>query len=123
MLRSGQVNTIREMVVQGKPVRAMRPVSPEDAGLFAAVLRGEHLIHGFTNQQIQQALYPQSPANSPDRRRRSAHVSYRLRLLRRHRLIHKVGAKRLYRLTSEGHRVMSLALKIRGSDSINLLAA
>jgi hypothetical protein len=112
----------RKKTVDGKPVRALCPVSPQDAGLFAAVLRGEHMIHGFTNRRIQQVLYPNDASDPAEKRRRSAQVSHRLRLLRRHRMIHKVGAKRLYRLTPQGQRVMSLALQIRNSDSVDLLA-
>jgi hypothetical protein len=50
-------------------------------------------------------------------------VSHRLRLLRRHGLIQKVGAKRLCRITNHGHGVMSLALNLRDADSVDLLAA
>jgi hypothetical protein len=107
----------------GKPVRALRPVSPEDAGVFAAVMRGEHLMWGFTNRQIQGSLYPCASADLAERRRRSAQVSHRLRLLRRHGLIHKLGSSRRYRVTPDGHRIMSLALIVRDSDSTLLLAA
>jgi len=113
----------RKKTVEGKKVRALRPVSPEDAAVFAAVLRGEHVIHGFTNRRIQGVLYPRAPSDPAEKRRRSAKVSHQLRLLRRHGMIHKVGAKRLYRLSSQGHQVMSLALKMRDSDSVDLLAA
>jgi hypothetical protein len=113
----------RSRKVEGKAVRGLRPVSAEDAGLFAAVLRGEHAIRGITNRGIQEAIYPGGPADSKERRRRCAQVSHRLRLLRRHGLIHKVGVKRLYRLTPEGHRVMSVALSVRASDANDLLAA
>jgi hypothetical protein len=113
----------RSRKVEGKSVRGLRPVSVQDAGLFAAVMRGEHAIRGITNRGIQEAIYPRVAADSKERRRRSAHVSHRLRLLRRHGLIHKVGVKRLYRLTPEGQRVMSVSLSVRASDAIDLLAA
>ena len=113
----------RRKRVEGQGVRALRPVSPEDAALFAAVLRGEHLIRGFNNRQIQQTLYDRPPHSPAEGRRRSAQVSHRLRLLRRHGLIHKVGVKRLYRITHHGHGVMSLALNLRAADSVDLLAA
>ena len=113
----------RRRQVEGQKVRALRPVSPEDSAVFAAVLRGEHLIRGFTNRQIQQALYDRPAAYPAESRRRSAQVSHRLRLLRRHGLINKVGAKRLYRITDHGHDVMSLALALRAAESVDLLAA
>jgi hypothetical protein len=113
----------RSRKVEGKSVRGLRPVGAEDAEVFAAVLCGAHAIHGFTNRRIQEALYVRGPADAAERRRRSAQVSHRLRLLRRHHLIRKVGAKRLYRMTPEGHRVMSLALSLRASDAVSLMAA
>jgi hypothetical protein len=113
----------RGKTVEGKPVRALRPVSPEDAALFAAVLRGEHMVKGFTNRQVADLLDPGASSGASERRRRSAQISHRLRLLRRHGLIQKIGTKRLYRVTLEGHRVMSLALSIRAYDSVDLLAA
>jgi hypothetical protein len=113
----------RRRTVEGQRVRALHPVSPEDSAFFAAVMRGEHLIHGFTNRQLQQTLYAGPPTNDIEARRRSAQISYRLRLLRRHGQIRKLGAKRLYRITQQGHRVMGLALAIRNTDSIDLLAA
>jgi hypothetical protein len=109
--------------VEGQSVRALRPVSPEDAAFFAAVLHGEHLIRGFTNRQLQRLLFDQPPDDPAEARHRSAQTSYRLRLLRRHGLIHKVGAKRLYRTTAKGHRVMGLALSLRSADAVELLAA
>jgi hypothetical protein len=38
-------------------------------------------------------------------------------------LIQKVGKKRLYRISDKGHAVMTLALNIRASDSVDLIAA
>jgi hypothetical protein len=109
--------------VDGQAVRALRPVSPEDAAFFAAVLHGEHLIRGFTNRQLQRLLFDQPPDDPAEARRRSAQTSHRLRLLRHHGLIRKVGAKRLYRTTAKGHSVMGLALSLRAADSVDLLAA
>ena len=107
----------------GRSSRGLRPVDPEDATLFAAVLRGEHLLHGFTNAQIQAALLAGPPRDPTQRSRRSSWVGHRLRLLRRHGLIHKIGRQRLYRITPKGHQVMSLALALRRSDAGQLKAA
>jgi hypothetical protein len=113
----------RAKTCQGQRVRALRPVSPEDAAFFAAVLRGEHLLAGFTNRQLQAILFPRPARAVADQRHRSAQVSHRLRLLRRHGLIEKIPKRRRYRVTAAGQRTMTLALAVRQSDSILLLAA
>ena len=107
----------------GHTHRGLRPVNPEDAALFQAVLRGEHLLHGLTNRQIQASLFDRPARDDAERRRRSAWVGHRLRLLRFHGLIQKVGRQRLYRITLHGHQVMSLALTLRHSNAAELKAA
>ena len=97
--------------------RALRPVSPEDARLFEAVLHGEQLIRGFSNRDVQAHLFPTSTNDPRERRRRSAHVSRKLRLLRAHRLVRKVPRRRLYRITPKGHRTMTTALAFRHTDA------
>jgi len=113
----------RAKTAPGQRVRALRPVSPEDAALFAAVLGGQYLLAGFSNRQIQQALFGGPPPDDRESRRRSAQVSHRLRLLRRHGLIHKLGGHRRYRVTPQGQRTMTLALTIRQSNAVELMAA
>jgi hypothetical protein len=112
----------RPVVYRGRRCRGLRPICPDDAALFAAVMRGEHLIDGLSNRTLQAALFTGPPRDQIERRRRSAQVSRKLRLLRRQGLIHKLGRRRLYRITSKGHRVMSLAGILRESNA-NLLNA
>ena len=103
--------------------RALRPVGPEDAKLFEAVLHGEHTINGFTNGDIQSLLYA-SPARGPtEARRRSSRMGRSLRMLRCHGLIHKVGPRRLYRVSSKGNQAMTLALAIRQAATAIIQAA
>lgn len=95
--------------------RALRPVSREDAQLFEAILQGEHLIRGVRNRDVQTSLFGAPSRNEREARRRSAHVSRKLRLLRAHGLLRKVPNRRLYRLTQKGHRLMATALSFRHS--------
>ena len=97
----------------GQAYRALRPVSCEDAALFAAVLQGEYAVSGFRNRDVQRRLFPGSAANPEEHKRHSAFVSRPLRLLRSHGLIHKVSGQRLYRTTTKGHEVMGTALAFR----------
>ena len=105
----------------GQGYRALRPVSPEDAALFEAVLRGEHAADGFRNQDVQKRLFSRPTDNPEEQKRRSAYVSRQLRLLRAHGLIAKVSGRRLYRVTPKGHEVMGTALRFR-SPQVALLA-
>jgi hypothetical protein len=96
--------------------RALRPISPDDAGLFQAILHGEHSLQGFRNRDLRQTLGDSDPRNT------SARVSRLLALLRAHKLIYKVFKTNYYRITRKGHQVMATALKFRQPD-IALLAA
>jgi len=107
----------------GKRARGLRPIHPDEAGLFAAVLHGEHFIHGFSNRNLQALLYARPARDRLERRRRCNRVSRWLRLLRRHGLIHKVGRRRLYRVTKKGHHVMTLSLALRDAQASHLQAA
>jgi tryptophan 2,3-dioxygenase len=64
--------------------RALRPISPDDASLFQAILHGEHSLQGFRNRDVRKTLGDSDPKNS------SARVSRLLALLRAHKLIYKV---------------------------------
>jgi hypothetical protein len=96
--------------------RALRPISPDDAGLFQAILHGQHSLQGFRNRDLRQTLGDSDPRNN------SARVSRLLALLRAHKLIYKVFKTNYYRITRKGHQVMATALKFRQPD-IALLAA
>jgi len=98
-----------------RPARALRPISPEDAGLFEAILHADHSLQGFRNRDLRKAL-KHDPKNT------SARISRLLMLLRAHKLIFKVCQTNYYRITRRGHQVMTTALKFRQPD-VALLAA
>ena len=96
--------------------RALRPINPDDASFFQAILHGEHSLQGFRNRDLRKILADSDP------RKGSARVSRLLALLRAHKLIYKVFKTNYYRITRKGHQVMATALKFRQPD-IALLAA
>jgi hypothetical protein len=100
----------------GRRSRALRPVSPEEAALSEAALRGEHNLHGFSNRQIRAPLFPQDGREPALDRKRSAFLSRRLRLLCAHGLIRTIPGRNLYRLTPRGHQVMTTALIFPRAD-------
>ena len=105
---------------EGQAYRALRPVSPEDAALFEAILQGEHAVDGFRNADVQKRIFSEPAADAQEQKRRSSYISRQLRLLRSHGLIQKLGSRRLYRTTPKGHEVMSTALAFR-SPQVALL--
>ena len=100
---------------RGRPYRALRPIDPEEAKLFAVLTDGRFLLQGFRNCDLRKALCPPTTQQSDAARKASGQISRRLRLLRAHGLIRKVTGTFYYRITKRGHHVMATALKLRES--------
>ncbi len=110
------LDRVSQPVKTKRQYRALRPISPDDAGLFEVILHGEFSLQGFRNRDLRKALGQSDPKNN------SARISRLLALLRAHKLIFKVFKTNYYRITRKGHQVMATALKFRQPD-IALLAA
>jgi hypothetical protein len=105
-----------------RPYRALRPVSPQEAAVFTAVLGGQFALKGFTNRDVRERLGNSRGATELVRRRESGRTTRLLRLLRAHGLIAKVGGTRYYRVTPKGQRILTAALKVRDADVTKLVA-
>jgi hypothetical protein len=105
----------------GRRVRALRPWSPEDAALLAAVNRPEFALAGFRNRDLRRLLFAPEAASPQEARRQGAKVTRQLRLLRAHGLIHKVPHTHRYQLTASGHKTLA-ALQAARQASAQLLA-
>lgn len=103
-------------VTNGRRHGGFNPARRGDVALFRAVLHGEHTISGFRNRDITARLYPTPPASRAEAKRRCQRTSRLIAKLRGHGLIAKVPHRRLYRTTSNGHRVMAAALAIHDHD-------
>jgi hypothetical protein len=110
------------LVRGGRRYRALRPLTSEETALFQAVMHGEFLVQGFRNQDLRRLLLPSADSNRKRRQQASGRITRLLRLLRAHALIRKVSHTRLYRVTPKGHKLMSLALKLRHTDLAKLAA-
>ena len=102
----------------GRRVRGLHPWA-EDKELFIAVNQGEFLINGF-NRDLQKLLYHAEAQSPVERRRRSAAISRKLRLLRSHALIQKVPRTHRYHVTEAG-RVILLAVLTSARTSVHQL--
>jgi DNA-binding PadR family transcriptional regulator len=113
----------RRVVRDDRPYRPLRPISPTDAQVFAAVMSGSFLLHGFTNRQLRLKLADGHEQPDPiQRRRASGRITRVLRLLRAHGLIRKVSRTRYYRTTDAGRSIMTAALQVRTTDVRRLAA-
>lgn len=95
---------------KGKRTRGIRPWEGQDLALLEAVNRPEFLIGGFRNTDIAKHLYPKNQNSLQRKRVASARTSYRLRVLREHRLIEKIPRKQRYRITPKGAEVATAIL-------------
>jgi hypothetical protein len=107
---------------RGRQCRALRPISPEDSKLFAAILHGEFLIQGVRNKDLRQILYSHQENNPDQCRKNSGRITRYLTLLKSHKLIYRVPKTNYYRITKQGHEIMTTATKFR-ETKIALLAA
>ncbi len=94
---------------KGRTYRGFNPVDPHDLALFKAVLRGEHALMGFRNQDIRKHLFHQT--RSIAQRRRQANAISRL-LKRLHGLIAKIPRSRRWRVTHNGHNTLAKCLTL-----------
>jgi hypothetical protein len=94
---------------KGRPVRGLT-WSKRDLDIVAAVMRGEHCISGFQNRDLQAALFARPPVDAKEKRSRTAYVTRLVRLLRAHRLVHKVTGTHRYRVSRTGRVAMTAIL-------------
>jgi len=109
---------------RGRRVRALHLFQADDHQLLQAVNRGEFVLNGFRNRDLQLLLYgsvdPNAPLALKEKRRRSAAGSRKLRILRAHGLIQKVPKTHRYHVTSQG-RLAITAILTMDRTSIALL--
>jgi hypothetical protein len=110
-------------VWKGKRVRALHPFQGTDATLLQAVARGEFLLNGFRNRDLQQIFFPPRTDDVREKRRRSAWVSRQIRLLRAHGLIRKVARESRYHVTSSARSTITAILAARKATVTHLSEA
>ena len=120
---AGLLDTVsRRVVKDARRYRALRPVSAEDARVFAAVLSGKFLLKGFSNRDVRESLGLDKPPDQATARRLSGRITRLLRLLRAHGLIRKVSVTRYYRVSRKGQSIMTTAPMVRAANTANLAA-
>ncbi len=108
--------TTRKESTESRPPKVFNPLSRPDNEIFAALMNGEHAIHGFTNRDLRDKLSTAVLTATHDPKKQSAQVSRLLHRLHAYRLVAKIPRSRRWRVTTFGFRVMSTAVKLRQRD-------
>jgi hypothetical protein len=108
-----------------RKVRALNPLSAEDAALLTVVSDPRWSVNGLRNRDVAAALYGEAPADPLARRRRSAQVGRLLRLLRAHGIIQKVPRTHRYQVCEKSRDGLLAVLAARAAnpDKLTTLAA
>jgi hypothetical protein len=107
----------------GRRVRGLNLLGKDDAALLEAAGRGEFLISGLRNRDLQALLYD-NPTDDPcERRRRCGQVTRKLRMLRAHGLVHKLPHTHRYVVSDKGRQVIAALHAAREADIHKLTAA
>jgi hypothetical protein len=109
-------------IINGRPYRALRPITAEESACFRRLLDGRALVAGVRAADLREVLSPGLPSDAADHRRRTGRVSRLLRLYRAHNLLAKVSHTRSYRVTPKGQQVMTAALACRAATLEQLAA-
>ncbi len=110
----------RRLCREGRSYRPLRPISPDDAKLFAVICSGDFLLQDFRNKDLRERLHPDVEKDPISLHKASTSISRLLRLLRAHRVIAKVPKSHSYRITKKGHAIMAMALKLRNINALEL---
>ena len=103
--------------MKDRRVRALRPFA-EDYLLLQAINHGEFLINGLRNRDLQKILYTKPAESEAEQRRRSAAVSRKSRILRAHKILHKIPRTHRYEVSTEA-RTMIVAILTSAQTSLN----
>src|SRR3989442_6216718 len=115
-LRALDAITSRKQPLSARPVKAFNPLARPDRQLFAALLSGEHTLHGFTNRALRDKLTASVLRLHDDPKKASSQVSRLLHRLHLHGLVAKIPRSRRWRVTAFGYSVMGAAVKLRQRD-------
>jgi hypothetical protein len=107
-----RIEQITEPVVKaGRSYAGFNPASRSDVKVFEAVLDGNHVVLGFRNGDIREALYG-TTADPTERRRQSAAVGRVLKRLHVRGLSRKVPRSRRWHVSPKGHGMLQGVLQL-----------
>jgi hypothetical protein len=104
-------------------VRGLNVLGAQDATLLSAIGRGEFVITGLRNRDLQRLLYPKPTDDPRERERRSGQVTRKLRMLRAHGLVQKLPRTHRYQVTDKGRQLIAAIQAAREADVDRLTKA
>ncbi len=110
----------KRVLWNGKRLRALHPFDEQDRLLLETISRGEFMINGLRNKDLQPLLYPTAAKSVEERRRRSSAISRKLRLLRAHHILRKVPGSHRYQFTPRGRQIATTVIAASNA-TVNLL--
>lgn len=105
--------------LNNRRVRAINPWAEDDAILLETIMRGEFTINGFRNRDLRQILFGETQ-DLEEKKRQSAKISRKLRMLRAHGLIKKVPHTHRYHVTDKGRGIIAALMAARNADANQL---
>lgn len=103
---------------KGRSVRALNPLSEDDANLLHAVNRGEFALLGFRNRDLCRLLFSdQSQLTDKQKRNKATRL---IRLLRAHGLVQKVPKTHRYQVTNRGRETITATIASRAANTRKL---
>src|SRR5665213_2116985 len=90
---------------KNKSVRGLNLLGDNDATLLEACGRGEYLINGFRNRDLQSLLFANATDDPAEQKKRSGQITRKLRMLRAHGLIQKLPHTHRYMMSDKGRQV------------------
>lgn len=112
----------RPVKADGRMFRGLNLLG-EDAALLEAAGRGEFMINGLRNRDLQGLLFDKPAADAKEQRRRSGQVTRKLRMLRAHGLLRKVPRTHRYMVSDKGRQLIAALHAAREADTKKLAAA
>ena len=102
---------------RARKVRALNPLSAEDAALLEAVNDPKHTVSGLRNRDLVALLYGQQARTKQEQRQRSARVTRLIRLLRAHGILQKVPKTHRYQMSAEARKTVTALLAARNAST------
>lgn len=106
----------------GRKMRGLNPLAAEDAALLVAVSDPRWMVNGLRNRDLVAMLYRSQAKDDQERRRRSAHATRLLRLLRAHGLLQKVPHTHRYQVGADARTTIHALLAARNANPDELTA-
>ena len=104
-------------------VRGLHLLEAEDDKLLGIAGRGEFLLNGFRNRDLQDAWFGARSQDPGQQKRRSGQMTRKIRLLRAHGLVEKLPHTHRYQVTAKGRQVIAAILAAGNADIAQLSKA